>query len=118
VDLSFLPSVNATLNAVAAGLLVFGRGLARRGRIHSHRRVMTAAFAVSSLFLVLYVAHKASRGFENTTFHTEGPAKLAYLLRRRDLPAPVSPESLPGLNPSPGGREKPSKGVANRASDP
>jgi putative membrane protein len=80
VDLSFLPSVNATLNAVAAGLLVFGRGLARRGRIHSHRRVMTAAFAVSSLFLVLYVAHKASRGFENTTFHTEGPAKLAYLL--------------------------------------
>jgi putative membrane protein len=80
VDLSFLPSVNATLNAVAAGLLVFGRGLARRGRTDSHRRVMTAAFAVSSLFLVLYVAHKASRGFENTTFNADGPAKLAYLL--------------------------------------
>jgi len=40
---------------------------------------MLAAFAVSSLFLVSYLAHKVSRGFENTTFNVEGPAKLAYL---------------------------------------
>ena len=40
---------------------------------------MLAAFAVSTLFLVSYVAHKAARDFENTTFHATGAAKLAYL---------------------------------------
>jgi uncharacterized membrane protein YozB (DUF420 family) len=79
VDLSFLPAVNACLNGVAAVLLVVGRRLARQGRIDPHKRVMLAAFAVSSLFLVFYVAHKASRGFENTTFAAVGAAKTAYL---------------------------------------
>ncbi len=75
-----LPSVNAALNAVAALLLFAGRRLARAGRIAAHRRTMLAAFAVSSLFLALYVLHKAARGFESTTFHVEGAAKLAYLV--------------------------------------
>jgi uncharacterized membrane protein YozB (DUF420 family) len=51
----------------------------RRGEVAGHRRAMIGAFAISSLFLVLYVAHKASRSFENTSFNAEGPAKLAYL---------------------------------------
>ncbi len=80
MDLSFLPPVNAALNATAAVLLVVGRRLARERRFEAHRRVMTAAFAVSSLFLVLYVAHKASRGFVNTAFNAEGIAHLAYLV--------------------------------------
>jgi uncharacterized membrane protein YozB (DUF420 family) len=79
VDLSFLPTVNASLNALAATLLVVGRSRARRGAVEAHRRTMLSAFAVSSLFLVLYVAHKASRSFENTPFQAEGAAKLAYL---------------------------------------
>jgi uncharacterized membrane protein YozB (DUF420 family) len=79
MDLAFLPSVNAALNAVAAALLIRGRQLARRKEIDAHRRVMITAFAVSSLFLVLYVAHKAARNFENTPFHGEGLARLAYL---------------------------------------
>jgi uncharacterized membrane protein YozB (DUF420 family) len=79
VDLSFLPAVNACLNAGAAVLLVWGRRLARRGEIPRHRRVMLSAFAVSSLFLALYLTHKAWKGFENTTFHAEGVAKAAYL---------------------------------------
>ena len=80
MDLSFLPGVNAALNATAAVLLVVGRNLARRRRFEAHRRVMTAAFAVSTLFLVLYVAHKASRGFVNTEFHVAGIAHVAYLV--------------------------------------
>ena len=80
MDLSFLPSVNACLNAVAASLLMWGRRLARRGEITAHRRVMISAFGVSSLFLALYVAHKVWRNFETTAFHAEGVAKLAYLL--------------------------------------
>jgi uncharacterized membrane protein YozB (DUF420 family) len=80
LDLSFLPAVNASLNAVAAALLVRGRLLARAHRIDAHRRTMIAAFAVSALFLVLYVLHKSALGFESTTLHVEGAAKTAYLL--------------------------------------
>lgn len=80
MDLSFLPAVNASLNALATGLLIAGFVLIKQRRIKAHRRVMTSAFAVSGLFLVLYVAHKASRGFENTSFNAEGAAKTLYLL--------------------------------------
>ena len=80
MDLSFLPAVNAGLNGLALTLLVTGRRLVKQGRIDAHRRVMLSAFGVSSLFLFFYVSHKVSRGFENTTFHAEGVAKLAYLV--------------------------------------
>jgi uncharacterized membrane protein YozB (DUF420 family) len=79
VSAPLLPSVNALLNALAAGLLLRGRALVRQGRIDAHRRTMLAAFATSSLFLVLYVTHKALRGFESMSFHVEGLARLAYL---------------------------------------
>lgn len=80
MDFSVLPPINATLNAIATVLLVVGRGLARRGEVVRHRLVMIAAFGVSSLFLLLYVSHKVSRNFENTTFNVEGWAKTAYLV--------------------------------------
>jgi uncharacterized membrane protein YozB (DUF420 family) len=79
VDLSWLPALNAGLNAAAAVLLVWGRALARRREVARHRAVMLSAFAVSSLFLASYVAHKVSREFENTRFHAEGAAQAAYL---------------------------------------
>jgi uncharacterized membrane protein YozB (DUF420 family) len=79
VDLSFLPSVNASLNAGAAVLLLVGRGFIRRGQIDAHRRTMLAAFGVSTVFLALYIAHKVSRDFQNTTFAAVGLAKSAYL---------------------------------------
>jgi uncharacterized membrane protein YozB (DUF420 family) len=79
VDLDFVPALNAGLNAAAAACLVVGRRLARRGRVAAHRRTMLAAFALSSLFLVLYVAHKAARSFESTPFHAGGAARAAYL---------------------------------------
>jgi uncharacterized membrane protein YozB (DUF420 family) len=79
VDLSFLPAVNAGLNLVATALLVLGRIWIRQGRVATHRRTMLAALAVSSLFLALYVAHKASRGFESTPYPGEGIARVLYL---------------------------------------
>ena len=79
MDLSFLPAVNAALNLVATVLLVLGRIWIRRGRVATHRRAMLAAFTVSSLFLVLYVAHKTWRGFESTPYHGEGLAQVLYL---------------------------------------
>lgn len=80
MDLSFLPTVNASLNGVATLLLVTGLVLVRRGRVDAHRRAMIGAFCVSALFLVLYVLHKASRDFENTPFHAEGAARALYLV--------------------------------------
>lgn len=79
MDLSFLPAVNAALNATATVLLIRGRSLARRRELDAHRRTMIAAFAVSSVFLALYLAHKTWRSFESTTFHAEGAARVAYL---------------------------------------
>ncbi|HEY8123739.1 MAG TPA: DUF420 domain-containing protein [Myxococcota bacterium] len=79
MDLSALPAVNATLNAIATVLLLWGRALVKRGRVAAHKRVMLSAFAVSSAFLASYVVHKASRSFESTTFNAEGVAKTAYL---------------------------------------
>ena len=80
MDFSVLPPINAALNAIATVLLVVGRQLVRRGEVARHRLVMIAAFGVSSLFLLLYVSHKVSRNFENTTFNVEGWAKTAYLV--------------------------------------
>jgi uncharacterized membrane protein YozB (DUF420 family) len=80
VDLAFLPAVNATLNAAAACCLLAGRRLARRGRVAAHRRTMLLAFGLSTLFLALYVAHKAARDFESTPFHAQGSARAAYLV--------------------------------------
>ena len=79
VDLSFLPAMNAALNASAAVLLIRGRRLARRGLVDAHRRTMLIAFGVSTVFLISYVAHKAWRGFEHTAYHGEGFAQLFYL---------------------------------------
>lgn len=79
MDFSALPALNAALNAVATALLLAGRALVKRGRVDAHRRVMLAAFGVSSVFLASYVAHKVSRSFENTTYHAVGAAKTAYL---------------------------------------
>ena len=80
MDLSFLPAVNASLNALAAVLLVRGRVLIRRGDAEAHRRTMIGAFGVSSLFLFLYVVYKTSRGFESSSYNVTGWAKTAYLI--------------------------------------
>ena len=80
MDFSVLPPINAALNTIAAGLLLYGRRLILRGEVERHKRVMMSAFGVSSLFLLLYVSHKVSRNFENTTLNVEGWAKSAYLV--------------------------------------
>ena len=47
-DLSFMPAVNAGLNATAATFLVFGLLAIRSGRRELHRRLMVSAFAASA----------------------------------------------------------------------
>ena len=79
VDLSWAPLVNALLNSTATVLLVAGRIQIHRKRVDAHRQLMLAAFGVSAAFLVLYVLHKAARGFENTPFHGTGGLRTFYL---------------------------------------
>jgi arylsulfatase A-like enzyme/uncharacterized membrane protein YozB (DUF420 family)/Tfp pilus assembly protein PilF len=90
-----LPAVNATLNAISAILLVIGYALIRRGRIRQHRRVMIAAFAASTLFLIGYVVYHANVG--SRRFTAEGPARTVYffvLITHVVLAALVPPMAL------------------------
>lgn len=73
-----LPAVNATLNAIAATLLVAGYVLVRRRRLEAHRRVMLAAFGASALFLVSYLVYHANAG--SRPFPGHGPVRALYLV--------------------------------------
>ena len=54
--------LNATLNGTAAVLLIIAFVLIKQGRREAHKRVMLAAFAVSSLFLICYLIYHAQVG--------------------------------------------------------
>jgi protein SCO1/2/putative membrane protein len=62
IGIHILPTVNATLNATAAVLLLTGYSLIRQKRIQAHRRVMTTAFGVSIAFLICYLVYHAQVG--------------------------------------------------------
>jgi uncharacterized membrane protein YozB (DUF420 family) len=71
MEISDLPALNATLNAIAASFLVAGWVLIRRGRRELHKKCMLMALATSALFLVSYVVYHAnvgSRPFPGTGF--------------------------------------------------
>ncbi len=72
-----LPSINAALNATAAVLLVCGYRLIRRKRIQQHRKVMTAAFVVSCLFLIGYLTYHYQVG--TVRFQRTGAIRTVYL---------------------------------------
>jgi uncharacterized membrane protein YozB (DUF420 family) len=73
--ISILPTVNATLNALSAVLLVWAYVLIRNKRVEQHRKVMLTAFATSCLFLICYLIYHAQVGsvpfgHEGTTLRT------------------------------------------------
>lgn len=77
-DVSFLPRVNASLNALAAVLLLSGYVAIRRHNWRVHRFFMVAAFAASSLFLVSYLVYHAVHG--DTHYQGTGPVRTLYFL--------------------------------------
>lgn len=76
-DLSFMPGVNAALNATSATLLLLGLGAIRSGRREVHKRLMVSAFAASAVFLVGYVLYHYAHG--DTRYEGVGPVRIAYL---------------------------------------
>ncbi len=75
-DLSFMPGINAALNATSATLLVAGFLAIRNGRREIHKRLMVSAFAASSVFLVGYVLYHYAHG--DTPYQGEGAIRIAY----------------------------------------
>ena len=72
-----LVHLNAALNALATILLVVGFVLVKRGNKQAHGRVMLAAFAVSCLFLISYLAYHFQAG--SVKFTHPGFVRYVYL---------------------------------------
>jgi uncharacterized membrane protein YozB (DUF420 family) len=74
-----LPTINASLNASAGILLIFG-GLAIKNKDRvKHRMLMICAFCCSALFLCTYLYyHLSSRGISR--YPGKGILKIIYLL--------------------------------------
>jgi uncharacterized membrane protein YozB (DUF420 family) len=91
----YLPTVNASLNAVAGVCLVIAWVLIRQRRIEAHRRMMLAAFGASALFLLSYVVYHAHAG--SRPYHGTGWLRTFYfavLIPHVILAAAVVPLAL------------------------
>lgn len=99
MSLHDLPAVNAILNGISAVLLVIAYVLILNRRIDAHRRVMIAAFATSSLFLICYVIYHAQVG--SVRFTRSGfvrPLYFAILITHVTLAATVPPLAIVTLS--------------------
>jgi uncharacterized membrane protein YozB (DUF420 family) len=76
MDLTFLPHLNALLNASSGALLAAGYYFIRRGRITAHLRCMTAAVVVSLVFLTSYLVYHFNHG--STRFRGQGLVRPVY----------------------------------------
>ena len=87
-----LPALNAVLNGTSAVLLLTGRSLIRRGRMHAHKLVMLAALCTSTAFLCSYLYYHAHVG----SVHFQGhgwsrPVYFAILISHTILAAVIVP---------------------------
>jgi putative membrane protein len=99
VTVEDLPAVNASLNAISGVLLLIGYALIRSRRVNLHRRVMIAAFATSSLFLISYVVYHAQVG--SVRFTRQGfvrPLYFTILVTHVVLAAAVLPLAIVTLS--------------------
>ena len=80
-----IPALNAALNALSTLFLTAGFFFILRKNVRAHRACMLTAGAISTIFLVGYVAHKVLKGMAagpgealHTQFGGEGPIKTVY----------------------------------------
>jgi uncharacterized membrane protein YozB (DUF420 family) len=100
-----LPAINATLNGLSGILLLAGFALIRSGRREQHRKLMLAAFATSSLFLICYVIYHAQVG--SVRFTRQGfvrPLYFTILITHVTLAAVVLPMAIVTLTRGLNGR--------------
>jgi putative membrane protein len=90
-----LPTVNAVLNTISAGLLTCGWLFIRRRNVAAHRACMLGAFGVSVLFLFSYVVYHAQAG--SRAFAGHGwirPVYFVLLVSHIVLAAAIVPLAL------------------------
>src|SRR5690349_11630875 len=76
--LAFMPAVNASFNGAAAVLLVLAVLAIKKKKVARHQKLMLAAFASSTFFLVGYLAYHYVHG--DTRFPGSGGLRGAYLV--------------------------------------
>jgi uncharacterized membrane protein YozB (DUF420 family) len=76
MQLSSLPALNASLNALATFFLIAGYLFIRSGRREMHKRCMLAAMATSAAFLISYVIYHANAG--SRPFPGTGTVRIVY----------------------------------------
>lgn len=92
MDIAYLPTVNAILNATSAVLLSVGHRFIRRGNMVAHKRCMISAFGASMLFLISYLIYHYHHG--TTQFKGEGfirPVYFSILISHTVLAATIVP---------------------------
>ena len=60
IDTSFLPPLNAIINSLTAGLLVFAVIAVKNKQIEMHKKLMFSALGLGAIFLLSYVAYHAT----------------------------------------------------------
>jgi uncharacterized membrane protein YozB (DUF420 family) len=76
VGISDLPTLNATLNGIAALLLLSGYVFIKSGRQRQHQWCMIGALTTSALFLVSYVIYHLNAG--SRPFEGQGAIRVVY----------------------------------------
>jgi putative membrane protein len=78
LEISDLPALNASLNALATCCLLAGYVAIRRGRPDVHKRFMLAALTASAAFLTSYVIYHANAG--SRPFTGAGVIRTVYFV--------------------------------------
>ena len=95
MGISDLPTLNATLNGIAAMLLLSGYVLIKQGRQRQHQWCMIGALSTSALFLVSYVIYHLNAG--SRPFQGQGAIRFLYftiLITHVVLAAAIVPLAL------------------------
>ena len=80
VSPTFFPALNAFLNGSSAVLIGTGYYFIKSGRRDAHKRMMIAAFATSTLFLISYLYYHVVLRAGVTHFRGEGVWRPVYFL--------------------------------------
>jgi putative membrane protein len=76
IDFSFLPPIHASLNALAAVILVIALYFIKNGQVENHRKAIYAALLCSGLFLLSYVLYHFTT--PETKYGGEGIMRSIY----------------------------------------
>ncbi len=78
IDFSFLPPLHASLNALAAVILIFAFYFIKNGQVENHRKAIYAAMVCSALFLVSYVLYHFTTA--ETKYGGQGTMRTVYFI--------------------------------------